>query len=360
MIEANKDNPKSVYCFTSLFFDKLREEGFQAVQKFTTRVDIFSYTNIVFAVAHEDHWSITIAVRMNLLCDDIADFNSATQNQPCFAFIDSLKLHNSAFILSYLKQYLSNELEVKRGKRISFDNVKVVTCSNLIRQIDGYSCGDNAIRNLKAFLQIPSSTMEDIRQSFRNYLTSTDGHETNEWRQGEKVSLLAMRLKSLIPCQQKCLSRSSTVCNQLDVAKDVDESEIERLKPGLERCLAYANTDSSTPEFFLAGFVDRKEQFLFVYDGYNWRLLEDRNIDERIRNGWILLLEDRISNSMIPARDSHSCCCCCLDDFDEGEEAFCVKGFRSRPLCEKCLIEVSFHPLLNPLCPRCVQTIGKR
>jgi hypothetical protein len=202
--------------------------------------------------------------------------------------------------------------------------------------------------------------MEDIRQSFRNYLTSTDGHETNEWRQGEKVSLLAMRLKSLIPCQQKCLSRSSTVCNQLDVAKDVDESEIERLKPGLERCLAYANTDSSTPELFLAGFVDRKEQFLFVYDGYNWRLLEDRNIDERIRNGWILLLEDRISNSMIPARDSHSCCCCCLDDFDEGEEAFCVKGFRSRPLCEKCLIEVSFHPLLNPLCPRCVQTIGKR
>ncbi|XP_053311797.1 sentrin-specific protease 1 [Spea bombifrons] len=127
LVERSKRKglPK-VHTFNTFFFPKLKSTGYQAVKRWTKKVDIFSVDMLLVPIHLGVHW-----------CLSVIDFRKKS-----IAYYDSMGgLNNEACRL--LQQYLKQESLDKKG--VSFDtNGWVLTSKNseeIPQQMNGSDCG---------------------------------------------------------------------------------------------------------------------------------------------------------------------------------------------------------------------------
>ncbi|XP_073519293.1 sentrin-specific protease 1 isoform X2 [Phyllobates terribilis] len=120
-----KGLPK-VHAFNTFFFPKLKSAGFQAVKRWTKKVDVFAADVLLVPVHLGVHW-----------CLAVVDFRKKT-----VTYYDSMGgLNNEACRI--LLQYLKQESQDKKG--ISFDtngwNLSSKTSDEIPQQMNGSDCG---------------------------------------------------------------------------------------------------------------------------------------------------------------------------------------------------------------------------
>ncbi|KAM4047854.1 sentrin-specific protease 1 isoform 2-T2 [Anomaloglossus baeobatrachus] len=120
-----KGLPK-VHAFNTFFFPKLKCAGFQAVKRWTKKVDVFSADVLLVPVHLGVHW-----------CLAVVDFRKKT-----VTYYDSMGgLNNEACRI--LLQYLKQESQDKKG--ISFDtngwHLSSRACNEIPQQMNGSDCG---------------------------------------------------------------------------------------------------------------------------------------------------------------------------------------------------------------------------
>ena len=56
--ENNKENFRSVYSFSTFFYPRLMDAGYNAVKRWTKKVDLFSYSLVLVPVHLGMHWCL--------------------------------------------------------------------------------------------------------------------------------------------------------------------------------------------------------------------------------------------------------------------------------------------------------------
>lgn len=121
--KQNENLPK-VYCMNTFFLQRLLENGYQGVRRWTRRVDIFSHDIIMIPVHKKIHW-----------CMAIIHFKNKA-----IRFYDSMGAPDNA-VLNGLEAYLDAESLDK--KSVAFDKAGWTkeNMKNIPQQENGSDCG---------------------------------------------------------------------------------------------------------------------------------------------------------------------------------------------------------------------------
>jgi Ulp1 family protease len=135
--DVDSEKRKHVYAFSCLFYAKLRqsqiaEEAHQLVAKWTKMVDIFSMKCLLFPINMDKHWSLVVLWRPDILkpkntevisidmdhtqLPQACTLDSSAADKPAFLHYDSLNMHPTDEICTYLASYIWFE----RKKRLGF------------------------------------------------------------------------------------------------------------------------------------------------------------------------------------------------------------------------------------------------
>uniref|UniRef100_A0A1I8AG78 ULP_PROTEASE domain-containing protein n=1 Tax=Steinernema glaseri TaxID=37863 RepID=A0A1I8AG78_9BILA len=107
---ANEDMLPKVYAYSTFFFPKLTKDGYESVKRWTRKVDIFSYNQILVPVFLRAHWTLVV-IHMD---------------QRIIEYYDSLGGKNNSG-LEKLRQYLATEAKDK--KQMEF------YCNSIVMQV---------------------------------------------------------------------------------------------------------------------------------------------------------------------------------------------------------------------------------
>ncbi|XP_063808314.1 sentrin-specific protease 1 [Pseudophryne corroboree] len=120
-----KGLPK-VHAFNTFFFPKLKSAGYQAVKRWTKKVDVFAVDILLVPVHLGVHW-----------CLAVVDFRKKS-----ITYYDSMGGHNNE-ACRLLLQYLKQESQDKKG--LSFDSngwsLSSKKCQEIPQQMNGSDCG---------------------------------------------------------------------------------------------------------------------------------------------------------------------------------------------------------------------------
>ncbi|KAK9509937.1 hypothetical protein O3M35_004823 [Rhynocoris fuscipes] len=121
--KTNTNLPK-VYSFSTFFYLRLVNSGYQGVKRWTKKVDIFEHDLIIIPVHLQMHWCLAAIDRVN---KTINYYDSmGTNNDPC---------------LKNLEEYLISEYKDKKGKILSMDGWTKNNLKDIPRQNNGSDCG---------------------------------------------------------------------------------------------------------------------------------------------------------------------------------------------------------------------------
>ncbi|XP_071531618.1 uncharacterized protein [Panulirus ornatus] len=124
MERGKNDNYPSVYAFNTFFYPKLVKSGYQSVQRWTKKVDVFSY-DILFVPVHlEMHW-----------CLATIDFQNKSVR-----YYDSM-LGNNNRCLEALLEYLQSEHQDKKRENYIISDWTLENVKDIPQQMNGSDCG---------------------------------------------------------------------------------------------------------------------------------------------------------------------------------------------------------------------------
>ncbi|XP_042607420.1 sentrin-specific protease 1-like [Cyprinus carpio] len=127
LVERSKQpNLPSAYTFNTFFFPKLRSSGYNAVRRWTKKVDIFSVDIILVPVHLGVHW-----------CLSVVDFRKKS-----ITYFDSMGGNNDEACRILLK-YLKQEREDKKGQNFDTSEwtLKSKRPNEIPQQMNGSDCG---------------------------------------------------------------------------------------------------------------------------------------------------------------------------------------------------------------------------
>uniref|UniRef100_A0A8C2IEK4 Si:dkey-21c19.3 n=1 Tax=Cyprinus carpio TaxID=7962 RepID=A0A8C2IEK4_CYPCA len=127
LVERSKrPNLPSAYTFNTFFFPKLRSSGYNAVRRWTKKVDIFSVDIILVPVHLGVHW-----------CLSVVDFRKKS-----ITYFDSMGGNNDEACRILLK-YLKQESEEKKGQNFDTSEwtLKSKRRNEIPQQMNGSDCG---------------------------------------------------------------------------------------------------------------------------------------------------------------------------------------------------------------------------
>ena len=120
----SSSNFRPVYAFSTYFYSRLMAGGYTAVQRWTGKMDLFSYSLVLVPIHLGLHWSLA-ALDM--------DAKSIT-------YYDSMGVNNEA-ALAGLSNYLREEHRIKKQTELDLSEWKQVIAENIPHQINGSDCG---------------------------------------------------------------------------------------------------------------------------------------------------------------------------------------------------------------------------
>jgi len=122
--ENNKENFRSVYSFSTFFYPRLMDAGYNAVKRWTKKVDLFSYSLVLVPVHLGMHW-----------CLATIDMDSKS-----IVYYDSMGGNNKG-ALRGLTNYLSEEHKTKKGSELDISGWKQIIAKKIPQQMNGSDCG---------------------------------------------------------------------------------------------------------------------------------------------------------------------------------------------------------------------------
>ncbi|XP_043270475.1 sentrin-specific protease-like [Venturia canescens] len=124
LISKERTFGQRVYAMSSFFFPRLHLNGYEAVRRWTKKINIFKYDKVLVPVHLGNHW-----------CLAIINFENKT-----IIYYDSFKGKNPRY-LETLLQYLIKEAGQKEEKPIIKEEWHLATKQDIPRQTNGYDCG---------------------------------------------------------------------------------------------------------------------------------------------------------------------------------------------------------------------------
>lgn len=149
--EKNENLPK-VYSFSTFFYERLRNEGFKGVQRWTRRVDVFSKEILLVPVHLGMHW-----------CLAVIDFRRAV-----IEYYDSMGGDNDE-CLTALYHWIQEESLDKKKAPLNMDGWTTINRKDIPQQHNGSDCGMFACRfaeyiTRRARINFTQKDMEYFRQ----------------------------------------------------------------------------------------------------------------------------------------------------------------------------------------------------
>ena len=115
---------KTVFVFSTFFYTRLAQDGYKGVEKWTKRVDLFTFDRVLVPINYKQHWSLVVL-----------DVKSKT-----ISYFDSMLMDNYKFIRA-VKDYLLDEHLAKRGIRPMAASWTCKFEKNIPRQYNSSDCG---------------------------------------------------------------------------------------------------------------------------------------------------------------------------------------------------------------------------
>ncbi|XP_043282341.1 sentrin-specific protease 1-like [Venturia canescens] len=115
---------EKTYVMSSYFFPRLHVNGYEAVKRWTKKVNIFKYKKMIVPINLGNHW-----------CLAVIDFVASN-----IVYYDSFGRENPKYLIT-LRNYLVEEAKNKGAGPIQIEEWSLVTKMNIPRQTNGYDCG---------------------------------------------------------------------------------------------------------------------------------------------------------------------------------------------------------------------------
>ncbi|EPE34126.1 Cysteine proteinase [Glarea lozoyensis ATCC 20868] len=214
---------KRVYLHNTFFFKRLTQNGrgreidYNAVERWTNKVDLLSYDYIIVPIHENSHWYLAIICNAsNLLAEkeiEILDSQESVEElgSDDINGLSSNALSNSTMKLSAVKtriltldsmggrhsptctklrDYLVEEIAAKKGIRISAPGALGLTVKNLPRQRNDYDCGIFLLNYVEEFLKDPD---EFYRKALAGENLDVDPRDALETRRIIRDIILQMQ-----------------------------------------------------------------------------------------------------------------------------------------------------------------------
>ncbi|XP_043285705.1 sentrin-specific protease 1-like [Venturia canescens] len=124
LISADEAHGQRVYAMNSFFFPRLHLSGYEAVKRWTRKINIFKYDKVLIPVHLGNHW-----------CLAIINMRSKT-----ITYYDSFKGENPRYLQTLL-QYVIAEAQAKGEVVVESSQWSLTTKKDIPRQLNGYDCG---------------------------------------------------------------------------------------------------------------------------------------------------------------------------------------------------------------------------
>ncbi|XP_043269143.1 putative ubiquitin-like-specific protease 1B [Venturia canescens] len=115
---------EKTYAMSSFFFPRLHVNGYEAVKRWTRKVNIFKFEKMIVPINLGNHW-----------CLAVIDFLARN-----IVYYDSFGRENPKYLIT-LQNYLVEEAKNKGEGPIQIEEWSLVTKMNIPRQTNGYDCG---------------------------------------------------------------------------------------------------------------------------------------------------------------------------------------------------------------------------
>ncbi|VDK53352.1 unnamed protein product [Anisakis simplex] len=120
----NDSSLPKVFAFTSFFYPSLLNKGYQAVRRWTRKVDVFSFDILLIPVHLVAHWCLAVVDFVNKRIDYFDSMGG--ENRQCLAAV---------------AKYLGEEMNDKKKSRFDLNGWKLVTRDDVPQQMNGSDCG---------------------------------------------------------------------------------------------------------------------------------------------------------------------------------------------------------------------------
>ena len=122
--QGDKKKFRSVYAFSTFFYPRLLEVGWSGTQRWTKKVDLFSYSLILIPVHLGTHW-----------CLATIDIEAKT-----FGYYDSMN-GSAKGAFKAISSYLQLEHLAKKGSALDLSKWEQINTQNIPQQLNGSDCG---------------------------------------------------------------------------------------------------------------------------------------------------------------------------------------------------------------------------
>ncbi|XP_043288412.1 sentrin-specific protease 1-like [Venturia canescens] len=112
------------YIMSTFFFPRLHINGYNAVRRWTKKVDIFKYEKMIVPINLDNHW-----------CLAVIDFLARN-----IVYYDSFGRENPKYLIT-LRKYLIEEAKEKGNDQNKKEEWSLATKMDIPRQMNGYDCG---------------------------------------------------------------------------------------------------------------------------------------------------------------------------------------------------------------------------
>ncbi|XP_043270497.1 sentrin-specific protease 1-like [Venturia canescens] len=115
---------EKTYAMSSFFFPRLHVNGYNAVKRWTKKINIFKYRKVIVPIHLGNHWCLAV---IDMLFGEICYYDSFKGSQPAY--------------LATLLEYLVQEAKEKNEVPINKEEWTLGNKTNIPCQTNGYDCG---------------------------------------------------------------------------------------------------------------------------------------------------------------------------------------------------------------------------
>ncbi|XP_043272010.1 sentrin-specific protease 1-like [Venturia canescens] len=115
---------KDTFTMNSFFFPRLHVNGYNAVKRWTKKINIFKYRKVIVPIHLGNHWCLAV---IDMLFGEICYYDSFKGSQPAY--------------LATLLEYLVQEAQEKNEVPINKEEWTLGNKTNIPCQTNGYDCG---------------------------------------------------------------------------------------------------------------------------------------------------------------------------------------------------------------------------
>jgi Ulp1 family protease len=148
-----------VYIFNSFFFENLSKDrkgiNYEAVQKWTSKVDLFEYDYLVIPINKLFHWYGAIICNLPLLKQKIGT--------PTIIILDSLGYSHSRTIQN-LQDYLVAEGKTKHSLSFQTSDITGIHAESIPKQDNYRDCGLYILGYIEKLLEDPHDLVKSFHQ----------------------------------------------------------------------------------------------------------------------------------------------------------------------------------------------------